>query len=489
MIPRRGETNPMLKNKKILVCVTGGIAAYKAAEFVRLLIENGATVRVAMTAAAQEFITPMTFQALTGKTVLTSLFSLSDELRIGHISVAHDIDAAVVLPCTANTIGKLAGGLADNIVTTLLMATRSPVVLAPAMNWAMWKNEIVTENTKKLSAMRRITVVPPGEGYLACGETGSGRLAELHDVLDATIYAARSDQQDMTDETVLITAGPTLERLDPVRFLTNRSSGKMGFALAREARARGAKVQLIAGPHSIPAPFDVETIEVESAVEMHKEVLARYTKAQVIIKSAAVADYRPERTQSSKIKKHDGDLTLNFVRTPDILMELGKKAKRGQYLVGFAAEDRQVLQNAKAKLKNKKLDLIVMNDISQQGAGFETDTNIVHIIDRLSHVESLPMMKKSEVARVILDHVQKRRTEAANKKKPTRKSSRGGSKSRGSSGKTSARRTAAKTTQTGRKPRNTTSSANKANPTPNAPAAPNAPNAPNDSEKGPKSSS
>ncbi len=434
----------MLKNKKILVCVTGGIAAYKAAEFVRLLIENGATVRVAMTAAAQEFITPMTFQALTGKTVLTSLFNLSDELRIGHISVAHDIDAAVVLPCTANTIGKLAGGLADNIVTTLLMATRAPVVLAPAMNWAMWKNEIVTENTKKLSAFRRITIVPPGEGYLACGETGSGRLADLNLVLDATIYAARTDQQDMTDETMLITAGPTVERLDTVRYLTNRSSGKMGFALAREARARGAKVLLVTGPHQMPAPFDVETVEVKSALEMHEAVMARFAKAQIIIKSAAVSDYRPERTQDSKIKKHDGDLTLTLVRTPDILMELGNKVKRGQYLVGFAAEDRQVLQNAKDKLKNKKLDMIVMNDISRVGAGFEVDTNAVHIIDRHSHVESLPLMKKSEVARVILDHVQKRRTEAAAKKKPSRKSSRGGSKSRGSSGKTTGRRGSAK---------------------------------------------
>jgi phosphopantothenoylcysteine decarboxylase/phosphopantothenate--cysteine ligase len=391
----------MLKGKKIVLGVTGGIAAYKSAELVRELVRSGAEVFVVMTRSAQAFITPLTFQTLSGNKVTTELFSLIEESEIGHISLADRADLLVIAPATANTIGKIAGGIADEMLTTIVMATKAPVLLAPAMNVHMWENPICQENIQKLR-VRGIHFIDPEAGELACGYEGKGRLAEI----PAIVEEIRSilSPKDLAGETLLVTAGPTEEPIDPVRFLSNRSSGKMGFALARAARLRGAQVILVSGPSVLPAPFGIKFIPVRTAVEMREAVLENLAQASVLAMAAAVSDYRPRGTSPEKIKKSGAEWTLPLELNPDILCEAGQR-KGKRLLIGFAAETENLLANARKKLKEKNLDLIVANDVSLPGAGFAVDTNIAKLIDPSGKVEELPLMSKEDLADRVLDRV------------------------------------------------------------------------------------
>jgi phosphopantothenoylcysteine decarboxylase/phosphopantothenate--cysteine ligase len=391
----------MLKGKKIVLGVTGGIAAYKAAELVRELVRSEAEVFVVMTHSAQAFITPLTFQTLSGNKVATELFSLIEESEIGHISLADRADLLVIAPATANTIGKIAGGIADDMLTTIVMATKAPVLLAPAMNVHMWENSICQENIQKLRG-RGVHFIDPEAGKLACGYEGKGRLAEI----PAIVEEVRSilSPRDLAGETLLVTAGPTEEPIDPVRFLSNRSSGKMGFALARAARLRGAQVILVSGPSALPAPPRVKFIPVRTAAEMREAVLENLAQASVLAMAAAVSDYRPRGTSPEKIKKSKSELTLPLELNPDILCEAGQR-KGKRLLIGFAAETENLLANARKKLAEKNLDLIVANDVSLPGAGFAVDTNIVKLIDRSGKVEELPLMSKEDLADRVLDRV------------------------------------------------------------------------------------
>jgi len=344
------------------------------------------------------------------------------EDKIGHIEAARWANCIVVVPATANFLGKMANGIADDLISTIVLAALCPVIIAPSMNWAMWQNEIVQENVKKLLSRKFIKMVLPDSGDLACGETGQGRLADLNEIMDAVHYASYAEQ-DLSGEMVLVTAGPTYEDIDPVRFVANRSSGKMGFAIAREARARGAKVVLIAGPNRLTQPTGMDIVNVRSAEQMLDAVMQHAPHANIIVKAAAVADYRPARFTTQKIHKSPRDVQLAMQSTVDILKTLGKRKGRNQFLVGFAAETQQVLESGRNKLRSKQLDLIVVNDISQEGAGFDVDTNVVRIIDKKGHVDSLPKMDKSEIAHVIFDIVQKQRAskKPARPRKSTRK--------------------------------------------------------------------
>ncbi len=421
-----------LKDKHVLLCVTGGIAAFKAAELARMLSKQGAQVRVVMTQAATRFVTPLTFQALSGHPVMIDLFDQQQESQISHIEAARWADCILVAPATANLIGKIGNGIADDLVSTIILAARCNIVIAPAMNWAMWQNEMVQANLAKIRAVSRYHIVHPQRGEMACGETGEGRLQELDWIQDAVQYAVR-EEKDLAGELVLVTAGPTYEDIDPVRYVANRSSGKMGYAVAREARARGARVLLVSGPVKLRPPYDVDVVSVRSAQQMLDEVLSHYASANVIIKAAAVADYRPTRSSDTKIHKDSKDFNLDLSRTVDILRELGRRKKRSQFLVGFAAETHQVMQSGKKKLREKNLDLIVVNDVSQEGAGFEVDTNIVHIIDRKGHVESLPVMDKGDVSTELFETIQSLR--ASSTRRPINGSdNRSHSSSRGSRG-------------------------------------------------------
>ena len=391
----------MLKGRKIVLGVTGGIAAYKSAELVRELVRAKAEVHVVMTRNAQAFITPLTFQTLSGNPVITELFSLTEESEIGHICLADTAEVLVIAPATANIIGKIAGGIADDMLTTIVMATKAPVLLAPAMNVHMWENVIFQENVEKLRS-RGYHFIEPEAGELACGYEGKGRLAEIPEIVEA--IRAILSPKDFSRETILITAGPTEEPIDPVRFISNRSSGKMGFALARAARRRGAEVILISGPTALSAPKKVKYIAVRSASQMREFVLEHMEKASIIIKAAAVADYRPRRNAPEKIKKSEKGIVLELERNPDILLEVGK-CKGRRIVVGFAAETENLLQNARRKLEEKNLDLIVANDVTLPEAGFEADTNIVKFLDRSGKVEELPLMTKEELADHILNRI------------------------------------------------------------------------------------
>jgi phosphopantothenoylcysteine decarboxylase/phosphopantothenate--cysteine ligase len=391
----------MLKGKKIILGVTGGIAAYKAAELVRELVRSGAEVFVVMTRSAQAFITPLTFQTLSGHKVTTELFSLIEESEIGHISLADRAELLVIAPATANIIGKLAGGIADDMLTTIVMATKAPVLLAPAMNVHMWENPICRENIQSLRS-RGFHFIDPEAGELACGYEGKGRLAEI----PAIVEEIRSilSPQDLTGETLLVTAGPTEEPIDPVRFLSNRSSGRMGFAIARAARLRGARVILVSGPSALPAPSGVKSIPIRTAVEMREAVLENMPLVSVLVMAAAVSDYRPKTASSEKIKKDQAELTLSLELNPDILREAGQR-KEKRLLIGFAAETESLLANARKKLAEKNLDLIVANDVGRPGAGFAVDTNIVKLIDRSGKIEELPLMSKEDLADRLLDRI------------------------------------------------------------------------------------
>ncbi|MGD1080626.1 MAG: bifunctional phosphopantothenoylcysteine decarboxylase/phosphopantothenate--cysteine ligase CoaBC [Candidatus Sulfotelmatobacter sp.] len=391
---------------KIALGVTGGIAAYKAAEIVRLLQDRGIRVQVVMTRAAQEFVRPLTFAALSGEKVITGMFAPGEEHEpnidsaIEHIAVAQSIDALVIAPATADVLAHFAQGIAGDFLTTLYLATTAPVVVAPAMNVNMW-NHPATQANLQILRQRGVKIVEPGAGYLACGMTGAGRLAENESIVTAVMEALGASQ-DFNGETVLITAGPTREKIDPVRYLTNRSSGRMGYALAEAALRRGARVLLVSGPTSLTPPGAVEVTRVESTEEMRDAVLKLLPQASVVIKTAAVSDYRPKATAGQKIKRK-GSMTLELEATPDILKELSLK-KGAQIVVGFAAETENVLENARQKLVAKNLDAIVVNDVSREGVGFDSDRNAVTIITRDVVVE-VSETTKWEVAQRVLDQV------------------------------------------------------------------------------------
>ena len=390
---------------KVALGVSGGIAAYKAAEIVRLLQDRGIRVQVIMTQAAQEFVRPLTFAALSGEKVITDMFSAGTEQpnidsAVEHIAVAQSIDALLVAPATADVIGKFAQGLATDFLTTLYLATTAPVVVAPAMNVNMWNHEATQANIATLKA-RGVRVVEPDSGYLACGMIGAGRLA-ANDAIVAAVLEALGASQDLAGETVLITAGPTREKIDPVRYLTNRSSGRMGYALAEAALRRGARVLLVSGPTAITPPGAAELTRVESAEEMRQAVLKLLPESTVIIKTAAVSDYRPKSAASQKIKR-TGSMNLELEPTVDILAELSRH-KQSQIIVGFAAETENALENARKKLGSKSLDAIVVNDVSREGVGFDSDRNAVTIITPDEVVE-VPETTKWEVAQRVLDQV------------------------------------------------------------------------------------
>ena len=392
---------------KIALGVSGGIAAYKAAEIVRLLQDRGVSVQVVMTRAAQEFVRPLTFAALSGQKVITGLFDSGGEQpnvdsAVEHIAVAQGIDALLVAPATADVLAKFAHGLADDFLTTLYLATAAPVIVAPAMNVNMWEHPATQANLEILRK-RGVTVVDPDSGYLACGMTGAGRLAANDAIVDAVLGVLHATR-DLAGETVLITAGPTREPVDPVRYLTNRSSGKMGYALAEAAIRRGAKVILVSGPVALKPPAGAEVLNVETAAEMRDMVMSRRGEATVIIKAAAVADYRPKRVSSQKMKRH-AEFALELVPTTDIAAELSER-KEGQVIIGFAAETENVLENARQKLLGKGLDAIVANDVSQPGVGFDSDRNAVTIITSTEAMD-VPAAAKWDVAQKVLDTVRK----------------------------------------------------------------------------------
>ena len=390
----------------IALGVTGGIAAYKAAEILRLLQDRGVRSQVIMTRAAQEFVKPLTFAALSGQKVITEMFS-SDygdqanlDSAVEHISVAESIDALLVAPATADMIAKFAHGVADDFLSTLYLATTAPVIVAPAMNVNMW-NHVATQANLEVLRKRGVRIVEPGSGYLACGMIGAGRLAANETIVEAVLDVLQGSKE-MTGETILITAGPTREAIDPVRYISNRSSGKMGYALAENAARRGAKVILVSGPVSLKPPNGIELIPVETAAQMRDAVLARKDQATVIIKAAAVADYKPAKPLDQKMKRHEA-FSLDLAPTEDIATLLANR-REGQIVIGFAAETENVLEHARQKMLKKYLDAIVANDVSQPGIGFDSDQNAVTIITA-NDVQEVPATTKQEVAARILDTV------------------------------------------------------------------------------------
>lgn len=389
-----------LEGKTIVVGLSGGIACYKGAELVRLLTAAGAQVRVMMTANATRFITPLTLQTLSGAPVATDTFDLGQESQIGHIRLAETAAAFVVAPATANVIGKMAAGIADDLLTTVVLAVRAPLLVAPAMNVRMYENPVVQENLEKLRA-RGVRVIEPGSGFLACGYEGAGRLAEPAAIV-AEIERALAPQ-DLANERVLVSAGPTREPVDPVRYISNRSSGRMGYALAAAAWRRGGDVVLVTGPSMLEVPRGVRCIRVSTAAEMRDAIRRESGAASLLLMAAAVADYRPVKPAQQKVKKEAASLVIECERTPDILAELGRRKDR-PLLVGFAAETENVLANAERKLRDKRLDLIVVNDVSRADAGFEVDSNAVVLLDALGK-EEVPLASKDEVADRILDRV------------------------------------------------------------------------------------
>ena len=393
----------MLKNRQVLLGVCGGIAAYKAAELLRLLQKQGASVRVMMTQAARRFVTPLTFQALSGHPVACELFEPSADSRIGHISLARDIDCLLVAPATANFLAKIACGLADDLPSTVVLASTGPLVLAPAMNLCMWENPVTRENLGRLEARPRVSVVPPDTGELACGESGSGRLARLEHIVEAVARAI--GPRDLTGWRILVSSGPTREHLDPVRFLSNRSSGRMGHALARVAQRRGAVVTLVRGPVDLEDPPGVKVLRVETARQMHEAIAAQAGKADALIMAAAVSDLRAQVHQGRKLRKDE--LLCNpcsWEQNQDILADMGARGAP-RVRVGFAAETEAGLDAARAKLQAKACHLLALNRVDLPGEGFEAETNRVILLDRSGSCEEIPLAPKEEVASRILDRV------------------------------------------------------------------------------------
>jgi len=394
--------NNVIEKSKIILGVTGGIAAYKAPELVRLLIKEGHDVKVVMTENATRFITPLTFEALTKNNVITDMFE-RDTDPLAHISWGQESDLVIIAPATANFIAKMATGMADDFLSTMVLASTAQVLVCPAMNSEMYINSITQENIKKLLD-HGCTVMKPGEGDLACNTEGPGRLPEPIDIAEQV--NSMLSRQDLTGLKILVTAGPTIEDIDPVRYITNRSSGKMGYAIAKMAALRGASVTLISGPTALKAPMGTDCKKVKTTEEMKEAVLKHHQQMDIIIKAAAVSDYRPVDVSVQKIKKSDDNFSIELVKNTDILSELGKaKAKADFFLVGFAAETENILNNAQEKLHKKNLDMIVVNDVTAKDAGFDTDTNQVIIISKNGTKEELPLMSKEEVASEILDRI------------------------------------------------------------------------------------
>ena len=392
----------VLAGRRIVLGVTGGIAAYKAVEIASRMKKAGADVRVIMTRAATSFVTPLTFREITGQPVAETMWG-EPHHHVEHIALAEFAELVLVAPATANFIAKAAAGIADDMLTTSVLATRAPLLIAPAMNTGMWENPITQENVARLTA-RGTTIIPPAVGQLACGTTGAGRLPEPVEIVRIVEeYFARA--QSLAGRRILVTAAGTEEALDPVRFLGNRSTGRMGFEVAAEAARRGAHVVLVAGPTNITTPAGVRRVNVRSARDMYAAVLAEYDAVDAVIKAAAVADYRPAETAEHKIKKSDGELTLTLTRNPDILYELGQK-KQNQILIGFAAETRNVAEYARGKLSKKNLDFIVANNVAEKDAGFGVPTNHVQIFFADGRSEDHPLMAKSALAGVILDRLE-----------------------------------------------------------------------------------
>ncbi len=394
----------MLYHKNILLAVTGSIAAYKIANLASMLKKLGADVTVLMTKNATNFIHPITFETLTGRKCLIDTFDRNFEFNVEHVSLAKSTDVVLVAPASANVIGKLANGIADDMLTTTVMACGCKKIIAPAMNTHMYENPVVQDNIKKL-VHYGMEVIVPDTGYLACGDIGAGKMPSEQVLLEYILKEVNCEK-DLAGKKALVTAGPTRERIDPVRFITNHSTGKMGYAIARHCMQRGAEVTLITGKTELPRPLFVHTVEVESAQDMYEAVKACYKEQDIIIKSAAVADYRPASVSEEKVKKKDTEMSIALERTEDILQFLGENRREGQFLCGFSMETENMVENSKAKLEKKHLDMVVANNLKQAGAGFGTDTNVVTLITKDICLE-LPMMSKEEVAKNILDRIKK----------------------------------------------------------------------------------
>lgn len=390
----------MLKGKTVLLGVTGGIAAYKIANLASALVKLHADVNVIMTQNATNFINPITFESLTGNKCIVDTFDRNFKFKVEHIALAELADVFMVAPASANVIGKIANGIADDMLTTTFMACKKKKILAPAMNTNMYENPIVQDNIKKLKDYG-MEIIGPATGYLACGTTGSGKLPDEKILLEY-ILREIAYEKDLSGKTVLVTAGPTREAVDPVRFISNHSTGKMGYAIARGASLRGARVILVSGPVSIEPPLFAELVPVVSAEDMYNAVMKYKDEADIIIKSAAVADYTPITASSEKIKKQDGDMCIELKRTRDILKELGQSRRENQFICGFAMETENLIENAVKKLESKNVDMIVANSLKTEGAGFGTDTNVVTFITKDGKTE-LPLMSKIDVAMKILD--------------------------------------------------------------------------------------
>ena len=395
----------MAQDRTVVVGLSGGIACYKACDVVRLLTREGVRVRVVMTAGATRFVTPLTLQALSGHAVGTDVFDLTQESEIGHIRTADEADAVVIAPATADVLAKMAHGIADDLLTTILLATRAPVLVAPAMNVHMWEHP-ATQANLQLLRKRGVETVGPGVGSLACGYEGAGRLAEPGEIVERALRLVTP--ATLAGERVLVSAGPTQEAVDPVRYLSNRSSGKMGYAVARVAQRRGAEVTLVTGPCDLPPPPGVRTVPVTTAADMAEALGREFKRATVLVMAAAVADYRPARPVPRKVKKGERSTTLALTRTEDIVTGLARRKGR-RLVVGFAAETHDVERAARGKLQAKGLDLVVANDVTLPGAGFGTDTNVVRLLGADGTDESLPLLSKDEVAGRILDWIAARR--------------------------------------------------------------------------------
>lgn len=390
----------MLKGKTVLIGVAGGIAAYKTAGLVSMLVKQGACVHVIMTEHAVNFINPITFETLSGNKCIVDTFDRNFQHKVEHVSLGKQADVLMIAPATANVIGKLANGIADDMLTTTFLACRCPVLLAPAMNTAMYQNPIVQDNMEKLKGYG-CRVIEAASGYLACGDTGSGKMPEP-DVLYQYIEKEIAFEKDMKGKRVMVTAGPTEEALDPVRYITNHSSGKMGYALARAAMLRGADVTLVSGPVSLKPPMDVKMISVVSAADMFRAVTEHFEEQDIVIKAAAVADYRPVSVNREKVKKKEEQFSLPMERTRDILQYLSEHKRKGQFLCGFSMETEHMISNSREKLVKKHLDMIVANNLKEAGAGFQADTNVVTLITQEEEV-SLPIMTKEEASVHILN--------------------------------------------------------------------------------------
>ena len=393
----------MLKNKTVVIGVSGGIAVYKACDIVSRLKKLNANVHVIMTNNATEFVTPLTFQSLSQNYVVNDMFEEPKTWDVEHISLAKKADVFLIAPATANVIGKIANGICDDMLTTTVMATTGKVLIAPAMNTNMYRNPILQRNITILKELG-YNFVDPESGRLACGDTGKGKLASPETIVDEVVKLLSKDQ-DLKGKSIIVTAGPTVESIDPMRYITNRSTGKMGYSIAKEAIERGADVTLITGPTNLTPPQNLKKlVKIESAKDMYEAVLENLDENDVVIKSAAVADYKPKNYSNKKIKKSDDDLVIELDRNKDIAQEIGK-IKNNKILVGFAAETNDLIENASLKIKKKNLDFIVANDLTKEGAGFGVDTNIVKIIDKEGNITEYPKMKKEEVANIILDKI------------------------------------------------------------------------------------